>query len=97
VHEFTRAARRVELGDLASVTGEAATPRVAQPKTGGTLRVSSPGDITTTDGNFRDGNAFDSLWQVYDRLTFYNDKLDGLSPSSVHRLLHTYRCIRRTA
>ena len=35
-----------------------------------------PGDITTTDGNFRDGNAFDSLWQVYDRLTFYNDKLE---------------------
>jgi peptide/nickel transport system substrate-binding protein len=54
----------------------AATPQAAPPKAGGMLRMSSPGDITTTDGNFRDGNAFDSLWQVYDRLTFYNDKLE---------------------
>ena len=48
---------------------------VAQPKSGGTLRVATPADLVTTDGNFRDVNAYDTFWQLFDRLTAYDDKL----------------------
>lgn len=52
----------------------AATP-AAQPKTGGTLRFGLSGDLTSLDPHVIVPGGFDTLWQVYDRLTAYDDKL----------------------
>jgi peptide/nickel transport system substrate-binding protein len=59
----------------AVATVAAVTKPVAQPKSGGTLRIGIPADLVTTDGNFRDVNAYDTFWQLFDRLTAYDDKL----------------------
>ena len=58
----------------AAPVGSAATP-AAQPKTGGTLRFGLSGDLTSLDPHVIVPGGFDTLWQVYDRLTAYDDKL----------------------
>src|SRR5215472_7580931 len=51
-------------------------PAAAQPKAGGTLRMGIPGDLATLDGHLTQGlTGFDTLWQVFDRLTAYDAKL----------------------
>lgn len=48
----------------------------AQPKTGGTLRIAIPADIAYLDGHYRPTPAgYESLWNAFDRLTAYDDKL----------------------
>src|SRR5690242_1303242 len=59
---------------VAAPAGSAATP-AAQPKTGGTLRFGLSGDLTSLDPHVIVPGGFDTLWQVYDRLTAYDDKL----------------------
>jgi peptide/nickel transport system substrate-binding protein len=43
---------------------------------GGTLRLGIPTDITGLDGHLIAAPATDTLWQVFDRLTVYNSKLE---------------------
>jgi len=57
----------------AVVTGPTASG--TQPKGGGTLRFGLSGDLTTLDPHVIIPGGFDTLWQVYDRLTAYDDKL----------------------
>jgi peptide/nickel transport system substrate-binding protein len=60
------------------MTSPAAAAKIAapQPKTGGTLRMGLPGDLATLDGHLTQGlTGFDTLWQVFDRLTAYDSKL----------------------
>jgi peptide/nickel transport system substrate-binding protein len=49
----------------------AATAGKAQPQTGGTLNTVQVSDPSSADGHV--SSAFDSFWQVYDRLTYYPD------------------------
>ena len=56
----------------ASPTG--AVP-AGQPKAGGTLRMGLVGDLTALEGQLIIPGALDTLWQIYDRLTAYDDKL----------------------
>jgi peptide/nickel transport system substrate-binding protein len=51
--------------------GGAPTPA---PKTGGTLRVAISSDLTSLEGQLGIPPANDTLWQVYDRLTEYDDQ-----------------------
>src|SRR5579859_96801 len=57
----------------AVVTGPTASG--TQPKSGGTLRFGLSGDLTTLDPHVIIPGGFDTLWQVYDRLTAYDDRL----------------------
>src|SRR5436190_1719335 len=50
-----------------------AAPAPAQPKRGGTLNVGLIGNITGLEGHLN-SNGSTQTWQVYDRLTAYNDK-----------------------
>jgi peptide/nickel transport system substrate-binding protein len=43
---------------------------------GGSLRLGIPTDITALDGHLIASPATDTLWQVFDRLTIYNAKLE---------------------
>ena len=52
-------------------TSPAPTPAKAQPKAGGTLNAVQVSDPSSADGHV--SSAFDSFWQVYDRLTYYAD------------------------
>ena len=56
-------------------TGPAATTAAGQPKSGGTLRMGMVGDLTQLEGQLIIPGALDTLWQIYDRLTAYDDKL----------------------
>ncbi|MBV9582061.1 MAG: hypothetical protein JO057_26055, partial [Chloroflexi bacterium] len=60
-----------------STTASAPATSVAsgQPKSGGTLRMGMVGDLTTLAGQLIIPGALDTLWQIYDRLTTYDDKL----------------------
>ena len=49
----------------------APAPASSQPKAGGTLKTLQVGDPSSADGHV--SSAFDSFWQVYDRLTYYPD------------------------
>jgi peptide/nickel transport system substrate-binding protein len=53
----------------------APTAASVQPKAGGTLRIGIPNDIPNLDPNFTSPYGFDTLWQIYDRLTQYDEKL----------------------
>ena len=46
------------------------------PNHGGTLRLGVPTDITGLDGHLIAAPATDTLWQVFDRLTIYNARLE---------------------
>jgi peptide/nickel transport system substrate-binding protein len=46
-----------------------------QPKSGGTLRMGMVGDLTQLEGQLIMPSALDTLWQIYDRLTAYDDKM----------------------
>jgi peptide/nickel transport system substrate-binding protein len=56
-------------------TSVPSTP-VAASRRGGTLRIGIPTDITGLDGHLIAAPATDTLWQVFDRLTVYNAKLE---------------------
>jgi peptide/nickel transport system substrate-binding protein len=56
-------------------TAPAATTTSGQPKTGGTLRMGMVGDLTQLEGQLIIPGALDTLWQIYDRLTAYDDQL----------------------
>lgn len=56
--------------------GAAPTRTAVQPKPGGTLRFGLSGDLTTLDPHVIIPGGFDTLWQVYDRLTAYDEKLE---------------------
>ena len=58
--------------------GSTPSSAAGQPKTGGTLRVGIPSDITTLDGIVRGGSPYESIWLIYDRLVTYDDKLKPL-------------------
>ena len=47
----------------------------AAPKVGGTLKIGIPNDIPNLDPHFSSPYGFDTIWQVYDRLAQYDDKL----------------------
>jgi peptide/nickel transport system substrate-binding protein len=51
------------------------TAPAVQPKTGDTLRFGLSGDLTSLDPHVIIPGGFDTLWQVYDRLTAYDDQL----------------------
>ncbi|MBV9601259.1 MAG: ABC transporter substrate-binding protein [Chloroflexi bacterium] len=51
------------------------TAPASQPKTGGTLRFGLSGDLTSLDPHVIVPGSFDTLWQVYDRLTAYDATL----------------------
>jgi peptide/nickel transport system substrate-binding protein len=53
----------------------ASTGASVQPKGGGTLRIGIPNDIPNLDPNFTSPYGFDTLWQIYDRLTQYDETL----------------------
>jgi len=53
----------------------AAVSTPGQPKTGGTLRMGMVGDLTQLEGQLIIPGALDTLWQVYDRLTAYDENL----------------------
>jgi peptide/nickel transport system substrate-binding protein len=57
-------------------TAAAATPVSAtQPKPGGILRMGMVGDLTQLEGHLIMPSTLDTLWQIYDRLTAYDDKM----------------------
>jgi peptide/nickel transport system substrate-binding protein len=56
-------------------TGGAPPQAAAAPKTGGTLRLAIVGDLTTLDGHFSTPSGNSTIWQVYDTLISYDDKL----------------------
>jgi peptide/nickel transport system substrate-binding protein len=58
-----------------AVTAVPSTPAAAV-KRGGTLRLGIPTDITGLDGHLIAAPATNTLWQVFDRLTVYNAKLE---------------------
>jgi peptide/nickel transport system substrate-binding protein len=53
----------------------AAASTQGQPKPGGTLRMGMVGDLTQLEGQLIIPGSLDTLWQIYDRLTAYDDKL----------------------
>ncbi|MCA1644656.1 MAG: ABC transporter substrate-binding protein [Chloroflexi bacterium] len=59
----------------APTTAQAAATGSGQPKPGGTLRMGMVGDLTQLEGQLIIPGALDTLWQVYDRLTAYDDKM----------------------
>ncbi|HLZ26817.1 MAG TPA: ABC transporter substrate-binding protein [Chloroflexota bacterium] len=59
----------------APTTAPAGAPATGQPKPGGTLRMGMVGDLTQLEGQLIIPGALDTLWQVYDRLTAYDDRL----------------------
>ena len=80
-----------------SQAAPANTQTAGQPKTGGTLRMGMVGDLTQIEGQLIVPGALDTLWQVYDRLTAYDDKLQPqpmlaqsweVSPDSKQITLH---------
>jgi peptide/nickel transport system substrate-binding protein len=54
----------------------AAAPVSGQPKPGGTLRLGMTSDLSSLEGHLLSRDQYDSLWNVWDRLTEYNDKLE---------------------
>lgn len=46
----------------------------ATPTSGGTLRLAVSSDLTSLEGQLGIPPAVDTLWQVYDRLTEYDDQ-----------------------
>jgi peptide/nickel transport system substrate-binding protein len=59
----------------ATAVGTTTTSAGTQPKAGGSLRFGLSGDLTSLDPHVIVPGGFDTLWQVYDRLTAYDDKL----------------------
>jgi peptide/nickel transport system substrate-binding protein len=51
-------------------------PTAISAARGGSLRLGLPTDITLLDGHLIAAPATDTLWQVFDRLTVYNAKLE---------------------
>jgi peptide/nickel transport system substrate-binding protein len=62
---------------VASVVVAASAPSKpsAQPKSGGILRMGIGGDLLTLDGHVINQNAYDTLWQTFDRLAAYDAQL----------------------
>ena len=52
-----------------------ATPAPTGPRRGGTLRMGISGDLARLDGHLLLGYLVDTLWNVYDRLTSYDERL----------------------
>src|SRR5579872_7141826 len=64
---------------LPAATAPASSPvssGPSQPTRGGSLRLGIPTDITGLDGHLIAAPATDTLWQIFDRLTVYNAKLE---------------------
>jgi peptide/nickel transport system substrate-binding protein len=61
----------------AAATVVTAAPPAAQPRGGGTLRFGILTDIPSLDARIVSSTAYEGLWTVYDRLTWYNDKLEA--------------------
>ncbi|MBV9600415.1 MAG: ABC transporter substrate-binding protein [Chloroflexi bacterium] len=57
------------------VAAVGSTPDTGRPKQGGTLRIGIPNDIPNLDPNYSSPYGFDTVWQIYDRLTQYDDQL----------------------
>jgi peptide/nickel transport system substrate-binding protein len=47
-----------------------------QPKPGGTLRLGMTSDLSSLEAHLLSRDQYDSVWNVWDRLTEYNDKLE---------------------
>jgi peptide/nickel transport system substrate-binding protein len=59
----------------AVVSSPTALP-AGQPRSGGTLRMGEPVEMALLDGHVNQGQgSYDTLWQVFDKLTVYDDKL----------------------
>ena len=59
----------------ASPAQSASPTQSASAARGGSLRLGIPTDITGLDGHLIAAPATDTLWQIFDRLTVYDDKL----------------------
>lgn len=60
-----------------SVTAPTSAPTAQTPtQRGGSLHIGIPTDITGLDGHLIAAPATNTLWQVFDRLTVYNAKLE---------------------
>src|SRR5437879_3620419 len=55
-------------------TETSATPASTSPRRGGTLRMGISGDLARLDGHLLLGYLVDTLWNVYDRLTSYDEQ-----------------------
>jgi peptide/nickel transport system substrate-binding protein len=70
--------------NLTTPATTSAAKQAAAIKPGGTLRLGLPDDLSGLDGHVLSRDHYDSIWNVWDRLTAYNDKLEpqpGLAES----------------
>jgi peptide/nickel transport system substrate-binding protein len=68
-------ASSVAVSGPAASAGSAAPKPSAQPKPGGTLRAGLQTDLPNVDPHYNSPSGYDTLWQAFDRLTFFNNKL----------------------
>jgi peptide/nickel transport system substrate-binding protein len=54
----------------------AASTASGGPKPGGVLRLGMTSDLSSLEGHLLSRDQYDSIWNVWDRLTEYNDKLE---------------------
>ena len=52
------------------------TTAASTPQPGGTLRLGLPDDLSGLDGHVLSRDNYDSIWNVWDRLTAYNQQLE---------------------
>jgi peptide/nickel transport system substrate-binding protein len=57
------------------VPAATAAKPVAQPRNGGVLRMAILGDLPNLESHLLNQNAYDTLWQAFDRLTAYDPQL----------------------
>jgi peptide/nickel transport system substrate-binding protein len=65
--------------DVVQSVGAASSASTASPKSGGALVIGMAGDLTRLDGHFSTPNGNSTIWQVYDVLVSYDDKLQPQS------------------